>query len=931
MKSVFFCILFIYITNLAHSQVSLKYLEDNLSPVSKEILELLKAGKDDEANKLAGQEIAKLNKIIHDRSAYSKEERNKYIIDLSNIVYNVSAYTIQKDSLPHSLEETKNSIETLLTLSKQLFGENHLQYAYMLSYASYFYFKTGEYNKAEEFNLKAIQIYKEQLGTQHIRYFDESARLANLYLETGEPEKANYILSEIGPMLKDHYNKDNFDYFEVSYNLAYTNFLLYKFNQASVYYEQSIESLKLLQNKYKNMEGIPSLIKQTEILYEHIRNARFNLICANEKYDLSVKPDSSNSFNKFCEELYNQSNDIDGIIFYANIQFFNLNIELSHFLYKKALQLETAKNGAESPLSKEFREDVQATESIEGVRGRMKKILAEKEKKYGVFSEEALDLNCFLLRAYEEDVEQLSNYCTKIQQILTVQVKKKINFLSEAERASWWKYIYEIQMYIKFLNIQSIKENNQFQLSGNIYDSELLSKGLLLNSSQIVKQSILQSGDTSLINSWLKLEKLKEAEKVILEEQIAQLERSLAEKSQSYREQQSSFDINWKQIRQALRPGEMAIEFFDIDAPIIPKAYYCALLLTSKDPYPTIIFIETIDSVNQAYTDSRNGDNQILYHAVWEPLEKYLKNIKTIYIAPSGILHSISFSGIKKGDHYLCDDYTIHNLLSTRDIINLKNQKTDSIKSKQIALFGGADYGLPVAELANLDSDLKRGSGFAYLSGSKEEVLKIDTLLSDLNWKTYLFIDKEATETRFKSLSSLQSPNVIHISTHGFYFPQPKKEEEVPATVSTSNVYRLSDNPLMRSGLAFSGANHVWKGNNPEDGVDDGILTAYDISNMNLTHTELVVLSACNSGLGDIDQSEGVFGLQRAFRLAGVQTMVLSLWDVPDKETVELMTEFYTLWTQGLDKKKAFDQAQLKLRYKYPDNPEKWAGFVMIE
>jgi CHAT domain-containing protein len=136
---------------------------------------------------------------------------------------------------------------------------------------------------------------------------------------------------------------------------------------------------------------------------------------------------------------------------------------------------------------------------------------------------------------------------------------------------------------------------------------------------------------------------------------------------------------------------------------------------------------------------------------------------------------------------------------------------------------------------------------------------------------------------------------------------------------------------LMRSGLVLAGANYAWKnGSNPYE-KDDGILTAYEISNLNLMKTDLVVLSACETGLGDIEGSEGVYGLQRAFRMAGVEKIIMSLWQVPDKETVEFMETFYTNWLGGEEIREAFNNTQKEMSKKYKEEPEKWAAFVLLE
>jgi len=134
---------------------------------------------------------------------------------------------------------------------------------------------------------------------------------------------------------------------------------------------------------------------------------------------------------------------------------------------------------------------------------------------------------------------------------------------------------------------------------------------------------------------------------------------------------------------------------------------------------------------------------------------------------------------------------------------------------------------------------------------------------------------------------------------------------------------------MFRSGLVLAGANSTWKGEIIPGRKEDGILTAYEIAQMDLSRTDLVVLSACNTALGDLKGNEGVIGLQRAFKMAGVKQMILSLWNVPDQQTVELMTMFYKNLINHESTKEALRNAQLKMKEKYP--PYYWAAFVVVE
>lgn len=185
-----------------------------------------------------------------------------------------------------------------------------------------------------------------------------------------------------------------------------------------------------------------------------------------------------------------------------------------------------------------------------------------------------------------------------------------------------------------------------------------------------------------------------------------------------------------------------------------------------------------------------------------------------------------------------------------------------------------------------------------------------------------------ATEEAFKQMGkNAPSPRIIHVATHGFFFPDPKTEKQG----NQEPVFKTSDNPMIRSGLILAGANHAWKTGLPLANLEDGILTAYEISQLDLRHTDLVVLSACETGLGQIAGNEGVYGLQRAFKIAGARHLVMSLWQVPDYQTQELMTIFYQkMLLENMPVQVALQAAQEEMRQRNYE-PYYWAGFVLIE
>ena len=236
-------------------------------------------------------------------------------------------------------------------------------------------------------------------------------------------------------------------------------------------------------------------------------------------------------------------------------------------------------------------------------------------------------------------------------------------------------------------------------------------------------------------------------------------------------------------------------------------------------------------------------------------------------------------------------------------------------------------------------------------------------MLSNSGMHIKIRTGREGTEDGFKQMGEgKNSPRILHVATHGYFFPDPDRAISTHGGVAhdsvtsegtakaasnkpklefgtKESVFKISDHPMLRSGLILSGGNAGWKGERSLVSGEDGVLTAYEISQMNLSNTELVVLSACETGLGDIQGNEGVYGLQRAFKIAGVKYIIMSLWQVPDKQTSMLMTTFYKKWLEAESPDKggkkmsipdAFHAAQKELR-ELGFDPYQWAGFVLIE
>ena len=208
------------------------------------------------------------------------------------------------------------------------------------------------------------------------------------------------------------------------------------------------------------------------------------------------------------------------------------------------------------------------------------------------------------------------------------------------------------------------------------------------------------------------------------------------------------------------------------------------------------------------------------------------------------------------------------------------------------------------------------------LPGTQEEVKELKSLLRGNGWVTKEYLNEEAVEDVVKKIDN---PKIFHIATHGFFQP----ELELNAEDLALNENLAAENPLLKTGLLLAGAGDILNQTTSNYNIEDGILTAYEAMNLNLDKTDLVVLSACETGLGELEAGEGVYGLQRAFLVAGARTIIMSLFKVSDEATQKLMVKFYNKWLETGNKRESFIQAKKEIRQEYTD-PIYWGPFIMI-
>lgn len=536
-------------------------------------------------------------------------------------------------------------------------------------------------------------------------------------------------------------------------------------------------------------------------------------------------------------------------------------------------------------------------------------------------------------------------------------------FLPETQRTAYWVQTEPKMNRLFSLNqsgsvtlpdgsVTTIKTKDDLsEIGGLLYDASLLNKGLMLQTSINLKNLVADSGNNDIETILKRLSEIRcrraagaeisESENLESEK----LERQLIKESRKYGDYMQFSETRWQDIRNRLGENEVAVEFvMSRDGEI---QYYSAEVISNDMSQPEHIFLFGLKDGDKRFDRDNIYNSSQLYNKVWKKILEKCRPGDTIYFSPAGKLYNLAIehAAIPEGGRI----NTVYNPVRLSSTRELMNSGTNKMKSDAV-LFGGLNYDMSVfdMELLAMENQIKRGSmrgcsqlrveergAWQYLPGTLEEVSAISTELKNKNIGSIrVFSGSEGIEEIFKSLSGGENA-IIHIATHGFYIPAPDNGND-----EVRLAYVNSDESLLRSALILSGGNNGWLF--PEgipEGVDDGVLTAKEISEMDLSQTELVVMSACQTGLGDIS-NEGVFGLQRAFKSAGVRSLVMSLAPVHDDATRMLMTEFYIGLNTGLSKREAFRKAQDAVRAAdFEINGEMisgqdarfWAPFVIMD
>ncbi len=533
------------------------------------------------------------------------------------------------------------------------------------------------------------------------------------------------------------------------------------------------------------------------------------------------------------------------------------------------------------------------------------------------------------------------------------QLNNYFDAMSEENQAHYLNFIepafQSYNMYLLNYKISQPVKDLDLHIKRALHNQMLL-KSLLSKKAARLQQKVLGSNDQAMIKiyqEWIiaknaLVNNSKSTEPAFDDNELirkaAGLENTLKAKFGDFAKTEK---VSYEDLKKALSDKEAAIELFRVYEWIndsVSSKKYGAIVVSKNSLNPELIICKNGEQLEEKCFDhfSKCIDDQLTdslsYIAYFKELEGSLKNINKVYVSADGIFQKINLSGLYNTStkKYVQENYEVCNISNISTLVNKKNAVGSADLSA--SLFGYPDYEY---DLKNKSSKVNKPesemvakryglNNLAKLPGTKAEVEIISKELKTKGWKVNVFTAENANE---ENLRKINSPNVLHIATHGYYLKDLETTDKLFLGFDSKN---LKDNSFLRSGIILAGVGPATGDSLNTSSENDGIFTASEATVLNLSKTQLVVLSACQTGLGDNMGSQGVAGLQRSFAIAGAKNIMMSLWPVDDNATQFLMTEFYKNYVETQNAEEAFRKAQTEVKNKYP-HPYYWAAFVLLK
>ena len=560
-------------------------------------------------------------------------------------------------------------------------------------------------------------------------------------------------------------------------------------------------------------------------------------------------------------------------------------------------------------------------------------MLPAMEAKYGIRNKGYLDLavkNAYCNWKTNDIRAARSQFESAMRQYLRI-ADDLFTSMSEAEQFMFWNMLKpQVDLFLAF----AAENHAAFpQLIGQSYDLHIRTKGLLINNSRKVRERILKNRDPRLIALYKGWVQLKESlagyltmEKADLaaqgvdladvETQINDLERELVQGSGIFKGKEIK-TADWKAVQKELAAAEVAVEIIRI-RPLLGEekvVTYLGLVVAPGRAPALVVFSDGVQMETRDIAFYKNSikfsiEDKTTYERFWKPLISQVPAGSTVYFSADGVFNSINLNAVKNtAGGYIIDDYQLISFSNTRFLGDYKNRmKAQTFAVRDALLIGSPEFG---------------AGNIPPLPGAMAEIDKIEALLRASGATVERVTGAAATKAMFKSA---KTPGVLHVATHGFFLNDSNAGSGIGRSYA-GGIARSSENPLFKSGLLFAGASQAVRSGSV-DIAGEGVVTAYEAMNLDLEQTQLVVLSACETGTGEIVNGEGVYGLIRSFQVAGAKATIMSLWKVDDQATQQLMVNFYQLLTASGDLPGSFRKAQQELRKQYPD-PSFWGAFVV--
>lgn len=809
--------------------------------------------------------------------------------------------------------------ENTLILEKKL-GATSRELITPLNLFGQLYIITGNYTAAEKKIKKAMEVAAINFTENSVKYTECLRLIENLYRELGDYKKAEETDKQILAIQQKVLGNNHID---VAATLTRMGMLALYING------NAAESEKL----FSQALGIVrfNLGEDNPTYADQLKNLA--LFCIETK-----KLDRADSLLQASNNIWvsklgkNNVNSADIIFLKGNVNYLRGNFKESERNYK------TARTMYEGIFSKKHPSYVRSTSRLARV--------------------------AFINKEYSTALK-LINETTKNYLEFT---KKYFPSLSFNEKSKYWNQIKED---FEFFNSMAFTlSNSNPALVAQMYNNQLATKALLLSSSIKIRERILNSKDERLIgkyNEWtskkqalvnaISLSKEAQAESGInpdkLNKEIEQLEKELSESSELFSQNIESKPITWSEVRKSLAANEFALEFIrfrTFETGFTDKIQYAALLIDPKNSKsPRLIPLENGKDMEKKYIKyyknviiTKADEDQYSYANYWEPVKKYIPDGARVYVSSEGVYNELNIETLQAEDgSYPIDKNEIVYLTNTKELIGRKKESkgTKVMSPSSVSLIGNPTFYASASAVRKSTGSVDRGldraiakpgfqsaaaSVISQLPGTEVEVKEIRSLFAEKKWNIRFITNDAADED---SVKNLDNPKIVHIATHGYFSP----DLELTSTEGLSSTEaEFAQNPLLRSGLLLKGAGDVLKsGNTLQINSENGVLTAYEAMDLNFDNTDLVVLSACETGKGEVQIGEGVFGLQRSILVAGANTMVMTLFKVDDEVTKELMINFYSRWLSTGNLRESFYLAKKDIKAKHK-HAVYWGAFVMV-